>query len=79
MAAVNPVELQRYLNLIPAIQLAPDQHIWLYYDVEADTLYVNFKRPSQATDSELTADDVIIRYEDSAIIGFTVLHASHRQ
>lgn len=75
----QPVELQRYLNLVPAVQHAPDQHVWLYYDEEADALYVNFKRQSQATDSELTDDDVIVRYEDSAVIGFTVLHASQRQ
>ncbi|MHB8627913.1 MAG: DUF2283 domain-containing protein [Aggregatilineales bacterium] len=79
MAAVNPVELQSYLNLIPAVQHTPDQHVWLYYDTEADVLYVNFKRPSRATDSELTDDDIILRYEDSTIVGFTVLHASQRR
>ena len=47
-------------------------------DAEADTLYINFKKPSHATDSEMTDDDVIVRYEGDAIIGFTVLHASKR-
>ena len=44
----------------------------------ADTLYINFKKPSYATDSELTDDDVIIRYHDEEVIGFTILHASQR-
>ncbi|MBK8276364.1 MAG: hypothetical protein CCU26_13890 [Nitrospira sp. UW-LDO-01] len=46
------------------------------YDAEADTLYVNYKKPSHATDSEMTDEDVIIRYEGDEVIGFTVLHAS---
>jgi len=48
------------------------------YDAEADVLYVNFKKPSCATDSELTDDEVIIRYEDGEIVGLTILHASQR-
>ena len=31
-------------------------YLWSSYHVEADVLYVNFKKPSQATDSELTDD-----------------------
>ena len=41
-------------------------------------LYINFKKPSHATNSELTDDDVIIRYEGDDVIGLTVLHASKR-
>jgi len=48
------------------------------YDREADVLYVNFKKPSHATDSELADDDIIVRYEGDEIIGFTILHASQR-
>ena len=48
------------------------------YDAEADVLYINFKKPSHATDSELTENDIIIRYEGKEIIGLTVLHASKR-
>jgi uncharacterized protein YuzE len=48
------------------------------YDAEADTLYINFKKPSHATDSELTDDNVIVRYEDDVVVGFTVLNASKR-
>ena len=51
---------------------------WSSYDREAEVLYINFKKPSHATDSELTDDDVIIRYENDEVIGLTVLHASTR-
>jgi uncharacterized protein YuzE len=48
------------------------------YDAEADTLYVNYKKPSHASDSELTDDDVIMRYEGGELVGFTILHATCR-
>ena len=42
----------------------PQHAIWLTFDAEADALYVNFKKPSYATDSELIDDDdVIVGYE----------------
>jgi len=71
-------DIQEYLKLIPAMNRSPQHAVWLTYDAEADSLYVNFKKPSHATDSEMTDDDVIIRYEGEEIIGFTVLHASKR-
>ena len=48
------------------------------YDPEADVLYINFKKPSRADDSEVTDDDIIIRYEKGQVIGLTVLHAKQR-
>ncbi len=48
------------------------------YDAEAEVLYINFRRPSHADDSELTDDDVLVRYQDGEAIGITVLHASRR-
>jgi uncharacterized protein YuzE len=72
------MDIQPYLKLVPSVKKSPKHYLWLSYDEEADTLYINFKKPSVATDSELTDDDVIIRYEDEEIIGFTILHASQR-
>jgi len=45
----------------------------------ADVLYVNFKKPSHADDSDITDDDVIIRYEKGQVVGMTFLNASKRQ
>ena len=64
--------------MTPAMLSAPNGYLWSSYDADADVLYINFKKPSVATDSELTDDDVIIRYEDEEIIGLTVLRASER-
>ena len=70
--------LAEYLDIVPAVMRSPYRYLWSSYDAEADVLYINFKKPSQATDSELTDDDVIIRYEGDEIAGLTILHASTR-
>ena len=70
--------IEEYLKLVPALRQSPAGYLWSSYDREADVLYINFKKPSHATDSELTDDDVIIRYEGDDVIGLTVLHASKR-
>ena len=66
------------LKLASVARRAPNGHLWSTYDAEADTLYINFKRPSHATDSELTDDDVIVRYEGDEVVGLTILRASTR-
>lgn len=76
MAVAN---IEEYLRLIPAVRHAPDGYLWLSYDEEADTLYINFKKPSFATDSELTDDDGTVRYEGEKVVGLTILHASKRR
>jgi uncharacterized protein YuzE len=75
MAVAN---LQEYLRLVPAVKQSPQGFVWMSYDQEADTLYINFKKPSFATDSEITDDDIIIRYDGDEIIGMTILHVSAR-
>ena len=72
------MNIEAFLSLIPAVREAPRHTMWLTFDDEADTLYINFKKPSHATDSELLDNDVLVRYEGDEVIGFTVLHASQR-
>ncbi len=71
-------DVQDFIKLVPAVKRSPQNNIWLSFDQEADVLYINFQKPSFATDSELTDDDVIIRYDGKEIIGFTVLNVSNR-
>ena len=75
---MDPVIIDKYIHLIPAVKHSPKHCLWSSYDAEADVLYVNFKKPSHADDSELTDDDVIIRYEQGEVIGLTILNASQR-
>ncbi len=71
-------DVREYLNLVKIVRATPGRYLWSSYDVEADTLYINFKKPSRATDSELTDDDLIVRYEGEEVVGITILHASQR-
>ncbi len=73
-----PQDIAKFLDIVPAVLRAPHRYLWSSYDAEADVPYINFKKPSHATDSELTDDDVIIRYEGDEVIGLTVLHAGTR-
>jgi uncharacterized protein YuzE len=72
------VAIEQYLKLVNPVKYAPEKYLWSSYDAEADVLYINFKKPSHASDSELTDDDVIIRYEGDTVVGLTILHASTR-
>lgn len=67
-----------YLTLIPAARQSPGGCLWSSYDEEGDVLYVHFGPPGAATDSELTDEDIILRYDGEAVIGITILHASQR-
>jgi len=48
------------------------------YDEEADVLYLNFKKPNRADDSELLDNDVLVRYEGEAVVGMTIMNASKK-
>lgn len=72
------LDVREYIKLVSAVRQSPQGYLWSSYDAEADVLYINFKKPSHATDSELTDEDVIIRYEGEEVVGITVLHASER-
>lgn len=72
------IDVKEILKITPQLINLPLKRIWYSYDQEADVLYLNFKKPSHADDSELTEDDIIIRYEKDEIVGITVLHASSR-
>jgi len=76
---MEAVEVRKALNLVPELLDVPYSRIWVVYDKEADVLYLNFKKPSHADDSELTDDDILIRYEKGEVIGITVLNASRRR
>lgn len=52
--------------------------VWSDYDMEADTLYLHFKKPNHADHTEMTEDEIIIRYEKDMIVGLTILNAGKR-
>ncbi len=79
LVEVQPyLNVEPYLNFMPFVRQTPQRMVWFYYDQTADVLYINFKKPSVATDSELTDNDIVIRYEGEEVIGLTILHVGQR-
>jgi len=77
MATVEMVKiLEEVYELVPHIIRLPETKMWVDYDREADVLYISFKRPQQATDSEMLDNGVLLRYRGDELIGVTVLEAS---
>jgi len=52
--------------------LALSRQIWVDYDAEADVLYLSFRKPQQATDSELDGD-VICPFRQGELVGLTII------
>ena len=67
-----------YLKVMELIKQHPQHSVTFSYDAGADVLYINFRKGVAADDSEMTDEDVIIRYKDDEVIGYTVLYASQR-
>ena len=74
MAAIDTTE---FLKLSSTILKSPGKLLWTRYDEEADVLYINFRKPAIADDSELTDDDVIVRYAGKDVVGLTI--STHRR
>lgn len=70
-------ELDELKALLP--YMLKHKNFWSSYDEEADVLYLHFKKPNHADDSEITENDIIIRYENDEVIRVTILNASQNQ
>jgi len=77
-AIVNQT-ISEFKSIIPNILRIPNHKFWLDYDNEADVLYINFKKPQRATDSEMLESGILVRYRDEELVGVTILDASLRE
>ncbi|ODS29667.1 MAG: hypothetical protein SCARUB_05236 [Candidatus Scalindua rubra] len=71
--------LKDVFALVSHLIKLPETKMWIDYDKEADVLYISFKRPQRATDSEMLDNGVLLRYKEDELVGLTVLEASKRQ
>ena len=51
--------LMEVYELVSHFIKMPETKMWVDYDKEADVLYINFKRPQKATDSEMLENGVL--------------------
>lgn len=54
------------------------EDIDVFYDRDHDVLYISFGGVREADDSELTSNDVVVRYRKGEVVGVTVLEFSKR-
>ncbi len=54
------------------------EDIDVFYDRGRDVLYISFGKVREADDSELTGNDLVVRYRKGRIIGVTVIGFSKR-
>lgn len=69
-------ELSKVVRTLPnLVSILGHKNISLHYDDEADVLYIHLGDSVDADDSEMTDDDLIIRYRNGKIVGITVMNA----
>jgi uncharacterized protein YuzE len=78
IAELTQKDIRRVLRAVPRLVSLPARRLWIDYDAEADVLYISFRRPQRATDSELRDDGTILHRRGKQITGLTVLEASKR-
>jgi uncharacterized protein YuzE len=70
--------IKEIFKATPHLLKFPTGRMWIDYDKEADVLYINFKKPQKATDSEMLKSGILIRYRGDQVVGLTILEASKR-
>jgi uncharacterized protein YuzE len=78
MTALRKSDIARLLKIVPKLVDLPTSRMWVGYDAAADVLYVGFRRPQRAIDSEMRDDGIIIHRRGRQIVGLTILEASSR-
>ena len=76
--ALNSQIIGDISKIVPHLLNFPQKRMWIDYDDEADVLYISFKKPQKATDSEMLDDGILLRYKGTDIVGLTILNASRR-
>lgn len=78
MTTLRAADVSRFLKAVPQLIRFPASRMWIDYDEQADVLYVSFRRPQRATNSEMRDDGIVIRKRGKEIVGLTILDASKR-
>ncbi len=71
-------DVKNILQALPGFLKIPARRFWVDYDEDADVLYLSFRRPQRATESDLRDDGVIVRTRRGEVVGLTILGVSAR-
>ena len=75
---MNPKDVLRCLKAVRHLVRLPVSKTWIDFDDDADVLYLSFRRPQRATDSDVRDDGIIVRKRGKQVVGLTILDASTR-
>jgi len=78
LAQLKKQDIAKILRAVPKLVDLPAGGMWVDYDGEADVLYLSFRRPQRAGDSEMREDGIIVHRHAGRIVGLTILDASTR-
>jgi uncharacterized protein YuzE len=78
LAALTKKDISTILGSVEGMLNVPAKRFWVDYDEEADVLYLSFRKPQKANDSDLREDGVIVRKRGDEVVGLTILEASKR-
>jgi uncharacterized protein YuzE len=73
------VSMEPIFRAAPYLIRFPSQRFWVDYDEEADVLYISFRHPQEATDSEMTDEGILLRYKGDELVGMTILDVTARR
>ena len=71
-------EIARLVRLVPRLMELGKKRLWMDYDEEAAVLYLSFRRPQKATESDMRDDGILVHYRGKEVVGLTFLDASTR-
>ncbi len=78
ITTIKKQDIHKLVEIAGRLAELPSKKMWVDYDEGADVLYLSFKRPQRATDSEMLDNGIIVRRKGKEIVGVTILEASTR-
>lgn len=66
---LEPRMVQNVEAAIPFLLKFPMERFRVDYDKEADVLYISFRHPQQATETQMTEDGILLRYHGKELVG----------
>jgi uncharacterized protein YuzE len=70
--------IESVTQAVPLLLKFPERRFKVDYDSDADVLYISFRHPQQATDTEMTNEGILLRFKADELVGITILDASKR-
>lgn len=75
---VSQESLEEILKAVPHLAQFLSRRMWIDYDKEADVLYISFRKPQDATDTQMLDNGILLRYKGNELVGITILEALSR-